>query len=106
MSDWAPGDLALCIGRGADDVYRIEGSQPQAPGPIIGLTYTVAAVKHGFDCYGRSGTALSFAEILQRHPRAVGFNALFFRKVTPPEADEFDVEVIELMNRQPIPVEA
>ena len=101
MDDWQIGDLALCIGHGADDVYGIDGTTPQAPGPIKGLTYTVAAVSAGVDCYGRAGIALRLAEIIQRHPKSCGYNAVFFRKVTPPEADEFDREVIELLNGVP-----
>lgn len=102
---WQAGDLAICVGRGADDVYDIDGATPQTRGPIVGLTYTVAAAHVGFDCYGRPGTALRFNEIPNKHPKAIGYNANFFRKIAPHVADAEDAETIRLMNGQPVPVE-
>lgn len=97
MSDWQVGDLALCVVEMDDDYFRgsLDGR------PIRGLTYTVSAVAPGVDIYGNPGTALKFQEIGRAAPRWRGYNSQAFRKVTPPAADEFDRETIELMNRAP-----
>lgn len=102
MGDWQPGDLALCIGRGGDAVFELQGIAPQAPGPIVGLTYTVLEVASGVDCYGRPGLALRFHEIRQRHPRGKGFNSIFFRKMEPGR----EAQGIEAEKRRPVKVSA
>lgn len=103
MADnWEVGDQALCIATAPDDVFEIENSRPVAPGPMVGLTYTVANVSRGFDVFGREGVALRFFEIRQSHPKACGYNSELFRKVAPPEADEFDREVIEHLTGAPV----
>lgn len=101
-TDWEVGDLALCVEDADDAVFRIEGSAPVAPGPIVGLTYTVAEVREAWDCFYRPGLALRFHEIRPRHPRSIGYNAKLFRKVQPPKADAFDLETINLMNPKPV----
>lgn len=100
--DWQAGDLALCVALAADAVFVIEGRQPLAPGPIIGLCYTVTAVSRAHDCFGRPGVALKFAEIAQRHPRAAGYNAICFRKIRPHTPDAEDAETIRLLNGAPV----
>src|SRR5262245_44919828 len=102
--DWNVGDLALCVGHGADDVFEMIGGVAQTSGPIIGLTYTVRKVTNAFDCYDRPGVALALIEIPNKHPRAVGYNAEFFRKVEPYEADEEDFATIGELIYQPSPV--
>lgn len=89
MTDWQKGDLALCV----DDKPSPLGQHPARKGRV----YTVATVVFGYDSLG-----LTFEEI--DHPNAVGYYASRFRKVTPPKADEFDREVIDLMNRKPVEV--
>jgi len=105
VSDWAPGDLALCVGIGEDDAFALMPTIPQTPGPIVGLSYTVVAVRRAVDCYGVFGFALAFAEIPPRHPAAIGYNARFFRKILPHTPDAEDIETIRLMSGQPVPVE-
>lgn len=99
MSDWQVGDLALCVEEMGDDYFRgsLDGR------PIRGMTYTVSAVALGVDIYGCPGIALKFSEIGRIAPRWRGYNSVAFRKVTPPEADEFDRETIALMSRQEQP---
>lgn len=99
--DWQIGDYALCIELAADDVFDIYAETPQAPGPVVGLTYTVKAVLRAHDCYGRPGIALAFVEIRQRHPRAVGYNAACFQKAQPHTADAEDAETIALLTGTP-----
>ncbi|MXO67771.1 hypothetical protein GRI72_02850 [Altererythrobacter marinus] len=89
MSDWQRGDLALCVD---DKPSPLLGRHPAIKGRI----YTVASVVIA-DSLG-----LTFEEI--DHPNALGYYAHRFRKVTPPKADEFDREVIDLMNRKPVEV--
>lgn len=95
MSDWQVNDLALCV----DD--RPNSVAGHNAGLVCGRVYTVTAVV--FDWYGFPG--LQLAEL--PNPRWVeaetrSFNAQRFVKVTPPKADEFDTEVIEMMARKPV----
>lgn len=90
--DWQPGDLALCIKQGP---WRFALTLQVNDGVPIrcGGIYRVRAIGHSviasypvlwFDEYPGNGIHRAFAHFC-------------FRKVTPPEADEFDREVIDLM---------
>jgi len=91
-NDWQPGDLALCV--------NAEGFVS------VGGLYTVNEVFDGFTPWGDDddGLALTFVSIPDPvHPiygEADGYDAWRFIKVTLPEADEFDREVIDLMNQR------
>jgi len=89
--DWQVGDLALCIKLGPwRDVI----------GPKCGEVRAVRGV-------GRDPIGVGLW--LEGYPgklRSDGFSASRFRKITPPKADEFDREVIDLMIGKPVPVEA
>ncbi len=90
MRDWQIGDLALCIKQGPWEI--IEGpSTPSGDDPEPGCIYCVANV----ELAELAGLVLGFAEFHSQ------YQAGRFVKVTPPEADEFDREVIELLNRHP-----
>lgn len=85
--NWQVGDLALCI------------KKPRhSPGIKQGGVYAVSAVWPFRDWTGEIG--LEFAGV-GGGPEVPGFHNAFaasrFRKVTPPKADEFDLEVIEAM---------
>lgn len=95
--DWQKGNLALCVKLGPwrgekDGEIKTVHQDVQAGGIYL--------VRHvGLSELGRVtlwldgvGDTLAF-----RH----GFHARRFRKITPPPADEFDRETIELMNRAP-----
>ena len=81
MADWQPGDLALCWQK-----------VPYDDGLIVGAIYTVSGVFDG-------GFGLHLKEL----PLEYGTCWISdrFRKVTPPEADEFDREVIALLTGKP-----
>ncbi len=94
MADWQKGDLALCVDttvkKGATAGRRFKK----------GRLYTVTKVlpRSIPDGYAREAPYLRLRE------DASGWTAAHwrFRKVTPPKADEFDREVIDLMNRKPV----
>ena len=78
MADWQKGDLALCVvGKYSGRIYLVVG-----------------VLKQGIQ------TGLLIEGSQSGHPTGA-WCASSFRKVTPPKADEFDREVIELMNGQP-----
>lgn len=89
MSDWAPGDLALCV-------------HPEMLAKAGGL-YTVADVF--FDPGGidsERGIGLEFSDL-----PAVGFDgydAWRFRRIPPHTPDAEDLETIELYRRELIPL--
>ena len=90
IPEWQSGDLALCIRTGR---YLHAGQ-----------VLTVEAVTPADDLWsdGRFGVGLILAGV--RHPANMPTGEFWhghFRKVTPPKADEFDREVIELMNSKP-----
>ena len=97
MSDWQPGDLALCVkaGRlGSGMGHNLE----------VGKVYTVRCVSI-IQYNGLLGLLLEGVPV-RRHDPAYGYKrACRFIKVTPPEADEFDREVIELYTRKPEPAQ-
>lgn len=90
MSDWQVGDLALCVSR--INPRPVVGRRQRGDDPRVGQVLTVARI-------GRDdtwGLWLGFEEY-----RPHRYRSFRFRKVTPPAADEFDRETIELMNRAP-----
>lgn len=93
--DWQPGDLALCIKCGPWERWDGGSEGPQTDIRSGGI-YRVR--KTGT---WEGSVILWFDE----HPGNWfddAFAASRFRKVTPPEADEFDREVIEHMTNAPI----
>ena len=108
---WQIGDLAQCIRKvswcpdGTD--YRVDdiGSFSETfCKPVVGTIYTVRDImvmskeQHG----GDEGDVL----YLLCDGFLAYFDARLFIKITPPKADEFDREVIDLMLGKPVPVEA
>lgn len=86
---WEVGDLALCVKvSGWQRLYGDGTRAPSSPPVKPGGVYTVAKVSEIY-----SYQALEFSDVEQ------AYAAHNFRKVTPPAADEFDRETIELMNR-------
>ncbi len=88
MGDWAPGDLALCI-RTAITV---------AAGELHTVEEVLVGDMPGDPHHGHIGLRL-VGKVSATDCGA--YHSAGFVKVTPPEADEFDREVIELMNRHP-----
>ena len=80
MADWQKGDLALCV-------KKTDPGNPLR----VGAVYTVERISAQGNLHLR-GVAENGLGAFKRDR---------FRKVTPPKADEFDREVIELMNGQP-----
>ena len=90
MTDvWRVDDLALCISR--------HGRYPPEVRP--GAVLTVSAVLNDMPdvITDHQGTALRFKDAPDLGPRAA-YCAKRFRKITPPPADAFDLEIIGLMN--------
>lgn len=102
MTDWAPGDLALCISdHDADGVLTPEIAK--------GRTYTVIDVDEClYEGDGDEDTiiGLELAEVDPMGREDDCFDARQFVKITPPDADEFDREVIDLMSREPVVLES
>ncbi|MGN6290415.1 MAG: hypothetical protein ACTHNA_14265 [Sphingopyxis terrae] len=98
--DWKVGDLALCVSLGAggyDDPV-----DPVPPAIRVGSSYTVTGVFAGVHVNGDPGIGLKLKEAKPTLFGAAGFDANMFVKITPPEADEFDRETIDLMNGAPV----
>lgn len=98
--NWQAGDLALCVHLGpwfsalSGNIHPRQNCHPKA-----GDISRVDGLRIGRD--GRERLLLErFAEKNIRGIR-YSYTPQCFRKVTPPEADEFDREVIELMTKQP-----
>jgi len=89
--DWQPGDLALCV----DDGPREFDDNPAIKRGCVYRVYQV-----GTDPFGLFGLCLDEVE---SNGYAGGYLADRFRKITPPEADEFDREVIKLMKPAKVP---
>tara|TARA_R110002012_G_scaffold16958_23_gene64569 strand:- start:38 stop:331 length:294 start_codon:yes stop_codon:yes gene_type:complete len=90
MSGWQKGDLALCVRDGSWVNHN--------GGPRKGEIHKVVAIMtgevgHHINPHPSNTCFLAFAPWL---PISV-FGNVNFRKVTPPKADEFDREVIDLM---------
>lgn len=92
---WEVGDLALCIKVGA---WSLDGA-----GPATGSVCRVSAIDRNSD---DGFLYLGFEEWPDSPWGADRFRASRFRKITPPKADEFDREVIDLMLGKPVPVDA
>lgn len=88
--DWQAGDMALCV---ATIITRY-GEKV-----FCGRVYTVSAVTQGKT---KKGLVLKDAP----NHNALGWAAYRFIKVTPPEADEFDKETIDLYNKKEKPANA
>ena len=92
--NWQAGDLALCV------------KAPTRPGhdglTVPGRIYEVSGVWRDI----ANSLVLGFVGVAEKGDNFCGHLAFRFRKVTPPKADEFDREVIDLMLGKPAPVEA
>lgn len=100
MDDWQAGDLALCVKGG---VLTPEYHHPGDAYPEAGRVYQVNDVDFDPD------TDVLWLEVLgapDNVENGINFGPLWsaerFIKVTPPEADEFDRETIDLMNGTPV----
>ncbi len=91
--DWQIGDLALCVKVGQ---WKRYGTNTVDEAPIrCGGVYVVRAIGT-FD-----GHRILWLEGIGGELTGSAFIASRFRKITPPEADEFDRETIALLNRDP-----
>ena len=90
MTDWAVGDLALCIKSG-NWRPRIGHIVQTEPGPNVGQCFTVRAVQMGI--------ADPDEVYLGFHGKRFQYAARYFRKVTPGA----DIEGVEEAKRLPQP---
>ena len=95
--DWQVGDLALYVGPRGHGDNRTHRCAPWVARPTVGRVYDVESVLVGEDW-----VALGLVS-MKSDWRDGQWNARSFIKITPPEADEFDREVIELLRREPVP---
>ena len=98
-ADWKKGDLALCVkvGPWVWDTDNLPNGEQRVR---AGMVLRVRAIQSK-SC----GALILWFEGVGGHGYNDSFLASRFRKVTPPKADEFDREVIDLMNGKPAPVE-
>ena len=102
MSDWQAGDIALCVIGGKMPYSKVTTVKEY---PKAGAFYKV--VKAGEASMDFSlKKALWFEDAPPNLHEERVWAALRFVKVTPPEADEFDKEVIELYNKKEKPADA
>ena len=87
-NDWEPGDLALCVN--TSPIECIEGTHMGGNCPPHMSVTTVSDI-------GPSECGVCQVLVIDGGRYCV---AARFIKVTPPEADEFDREVIDLMNQR------
>ena len=92
MANWQAGDLALCV-RAPGHAYGWHKSPVK-----VGCAYTVERVVSDED--GILG--LGLVGIIFPGCTLKASLASNYRKITPPEPDEFDREVIEQMNGAPV----
>lgn len=97
-ADWEVGDLAMLVVAGYQDCPCDDDSAHEGTScPPLGSVRTVTAIEPSVlrDGYRCGCTDLVFAD---------GLGAVSFRcvKVTPPKADAFDLETINLMNPKPV----
>lgn len=102
-SDWKIGDLALCKKIGP--WHQRSGKRLSSDGiaaPRAGGIYRVESFRvHP----GYLGLILrEFPALVGRRQVKRSWQATAFRKVTPPPADEFDREIIDLMLGKPLEV--
>lgn len=96
--NWQAGDLALYVSNShKDDEFALWADWK----PKKGGVYTVERV--AYVQAQNPGIGLFLVEDTCFTPNAA-WDARDFRKVTPPEADEFDRETIELMRGKPVEV--
>jgi hypothetical protein len=91
VSDWQKGELALCIRKGPVNTAR--------PGRIYEVRQVVF--------WARTSWLGLIVDGASNHANDRWGGAIaecYFRKVTPPAADEFDRETIALMNSEPVRV--
>lgn len=100
MSDWKPGDLALCVDDAQCPIY------PGTEGGIRkGGVYHVEIVRVVADFAGRECVGLGLDRCNPVHPASgkVGLhNAIRFRKIRPHTPDEQDAETIRLLTGAPV----
>lgn len=92
-ADWEVGDAALCINAKRNSKLGTAGDRLRQ-----GAVYTV---ENPFLVCWRGDPVLVLEEV-KSGDETRGFNQFRFVKVTPPKADAFDRETIELMNRKPV----
>lgn len=113
MDDWKVGDLALCVY--GHDWMPSEADQrlpDEAPAIVSALFPSVGSVWRVNEVclinpreFGATEAADYITYIgLDGQPSPYLYDSRHFRKVTPPEVDEFDREVIDLMTKQPAEV--
>ena len=88
--NWQKGDLALCVNT------RPSSRWQNRRGPKSGQVATVESVTFGKT---RMGLVLVEFPTSNRY----GWSASRFRKITPPKADEYDRETIDLMRSKRVP---
>lgn len=91
MSDWQPGDLALCVGLDPRSTFVCHWR------PLPGSVCTVVEVVESLDEGDNAFCGLNFAEDQTPNPLAA-FDAAFFRKITPGAK----IEGIEEPRRLPV----
>ena len=100
--DWKVGDLALCV----NDRKRVFGvyypAVKSTTGVALGRVYTVSGVVGRVEGPWGPSDLLAIDGLAWEKCLSGGIGAWRFIKVTPPEADAFDYETIELMNRKPV----
>lgn len=119
MDDWKVGDLALCVyGHDWTPSKAVQRLPDEAPAivsalfPSVGSVWRVNVVKlmDASKMQGASDPGVLMVDGfvvyigLDGQPSPYLYDSRHFRKVTPPEADEFDCEVIDLMTKQPAEV--
>lgn len=103
MSDnWEKGDLAMCVigGHSLNPPNCLHAREYPQPGTI----HIVEIIESGLDHNGKLALWLGAHSLPENVVGGRVWGAIRFRKVTAPEADEFDREVIELMTKQPVEV--
>jgi hypothetical protein len=98
MSDWQVGDLALCV---APEGRWIYPNEPDCAGPKRGQVLTVEKLEICPEERLRGELFLCFTNWPDD-----AFRAVYFRKIRPHQADEFDRQVIEQMNGAPVEMPA
>jgi hypothetical protein len=92
MTDWAVGDLAVCV-----DTLRPEEAKPGRSGGDTcrkGAVFTVIGIAR--DAWGNVGLILD--DIRSDHPTG-GYLASAFRKIRPDKHEECEPEFVTLLKR-------
>ena len=97
MADWQIGDMALCVRSGVmkcpkDEFVTHTGQNVKGAAFKTVCGISIDPMSKVSDC----------ACVVLRFTDGSAGIAARFRKITPPEADAFDREVIEHMTRQPV----